>query len=169
MSEELEKKVVTLEFNNKKFDKNIKDSQRSLEEFKKSLDLEKEIKSFKELEDESGKVLSPLEEAIVTVEKRFSAMEMVALSVINRITNKVIDLGETLVRSLSVDQIASGWEKYESQITAMQSIVNSLNNEIEGDLAAGYNLADNESAFKYYMENYRDQLSLFYDEIILWK
>ena len=165
MSEELEKKVVTLEFNNKKFDKNIKDSQRSLEEFKKSLDLEKEIKSFKELEEESSKVLSPLEEAIVTVEKRFSAMEMVAFSVINRITNKVLDLGETLVKSLSVDQIASGWEKYESQITAMQSIVNSLNNEIEGDLAAGFNLADNESAFRYYMENYRDQLSLFYDEM----
>jgi hypothetical protein len=163
MSEELEKKIVTLEFNNKKFDTNIKKSQRSLESFKKSLNLEEGVKNFEELEKASGEALTPFEKSITVVEKKLTALEMVAFSVINRITNKVIDMGEKFVASMSIDQITSGWAKYESQITSMQTLVHALNEEVEGAAALGFNFANDEDRVAY-INTYQDRLSKFYDE-----
>ena len=94
MSETLDERVVKLEFDNAKFEKNVKQTQKSLEQLDETL-------AFKDGSD-----------GIERVEASFSHFQVVAFTIISRLTNKLIDLGVTLVKSLSVDNIAAGWSKF---------------------------------------------------------
>lgn len=94
MSETLDERVVKLEFDNSKFEKNVKTTQKSLEQ------LDEQLK-FKDGVD-----------GIKKIEASFSHLEMVAFTIVNRITNRIIDLGVNLVKSLSVDNISAGWVKF---------------------------------------------------------
>lgn len=104
MSEVLDERVVTLDFDNSKFEKNVK----------------KSIASLKELDDQLA--FKGADKGISKVEASISALSVVAMTVISRITNSVINLGTTLVKSLSVDNIASGWSKFGSKTTAVATM-----------------------------------------------
>ena len=94
MSDTLDERVVKIEFDNSKFEKNVKQTQKSLEQLDEQL-------AFKNGSD-----------GIERIEASFSHFQAVAFTIINRITNRVIDLGINLVKSLSVDNISSGWDKF---------------------------------------------------------
>ena len=165
MSEEVEKRIVSLEFDGSKFDSKLKKSQKSLEKFKKSLNLDKEIRSFDELEKAADVDLSPLEKSIYKVEQRFTAFEMVALSVINRVTNKVLDMGEKMVKSLTIDNVRTGWAKYEQQITAVQTLMSNVRADIEAvnEESLFYNFNDDVQKMEY-IEGFYERISKFADE-----
>lgn len=91
---ETDKRVVEFEFENSKFESNVKKSMSTLDKLKKSL-------NFEDVADNLDKV-----------SVKFSTMEIAAITAISNITNRVIDLGVILVKSLSIDNIASGWQKY---------------------------------------------------------
>lgn len=104
MSEKLDERVVKLEFDNAKFEKNVKQTQKSLKELDEQL-------AFKDGTD-----------GIERVEASFSHFQIVAFTVISRITNKVIDLGVRLVKSLSVDNISAGWTKFGEKTTSVATM-----------------------------------------------
>ena len=47
------------------------------------------------------------------------------------ITNKFVDAGEKLVKSLSIDQVASGWDKYTEKTSNVQTIMNATGKSID--------------------------------------
>ena len=104
MSDELDKRVVRMEFDNSKFEKNVKQSQETL----KKLDEQLEFK-------DSSK-------GIEKVEASLSHFQIVAFTVINRITNKIIDLGANFVKALSVDNISAGWIKFGQKTTSVATL-----------------------------------------------
>lgn len=104
MSDELDKRVVRMEFDNSKFEKNVKQSQETL----KKLDEQLEFK-------DSSK-------GIEKVEASLSHFQIVAFTVINRITNKIIDLGANFVKALSVDNISAGWTKFGQKTTSVATL-----------------------------------------------
>lgn len=104
MSDELDKQVVKMEFDNSKFEKNVKQTRKSIDELNKQLE-------FKEGQ-----------EGIIKVEKSFSHLEMVTFSIINRITNKILDLGITMTKSLSIDNISAGWSKFGQKTIAVATL-----------------------------------------------
>ena len=104
MSDELDKRVVRMEFDNSKFEKNVKQSQETL----KKLDEQLEFK-------DSSK-------GIEKVEASLSHFQIVAFTVINRITNKIIDLGVNFVKALSVDNISAGWTKFGQKTTSVATL-----------------------------------------------
>ena len=104
MSDELDKRVVRMEFDNSKFEKNVKQSQETL----KKLDEQLEFK-------DSSK-------GIEKVEASLSHFQIVAFTVINRITNKIIDLGANFVKALSVDNISTGWTKFGQKTTSVATL-----------------------------------------------
>lgn len=101
---DVEKKVVKVEFDNSKFDKNVKKSSNTLNDFKEKLQFKDVSKSF---------------DAVV---KKITALDVITASVINNITNKVVNLGLQLVKSLSVDNISSGWDKFGLKTTSVATI-----------------------------------------------
>ena len=104
MSDELDKRVVRMEFDNSKFEKNVKQSQETL----KKLDEQLEFKDGSK--------------GIEKVEASLSHFQIVAFSVINRITNKIIDLGANFVKALSVDNISAGWTKFGQKTTSVATL-----------------------------------------------
>ena len=87
-------RVVRMEFDNKQFEKNVKQTSKSLDNLKDSLD-------FKGVGDGLDKV-----------RVKISALEVAATTFVVRLTNKLITLGTVMVKSLSVDNIAAGWDKF---------------------------------------------------------
>lgn len=104
MSDELDKRVVRMEFDNSKFEKNVKQSQETL----KKLDEQLEFKDGSK--------------GIEKVEASLSHFQIVAFTVINRITNKIIDLGTNFVKALSVDNISAGWTKFGQKTTSVATL-----------------------------------------------
>jgi tape measure domain-containing protein len=92
--DDTEKHVVELELDNTNFEKNAKQSINTVDKLKDSLNFDDVAESAKKLT------------------AHFSAMEIAGITAISNITNRVVNLGIRLVKSLSVDNIATGWYKF---------------------------------------------------------
>lgn len=104
MSSNVDERVVKLSFDNKKFEENVNQSISTLDKFNDQL-------RFDNVSDGTARV-----------EASFSAMEVAIFTVINRITNGIIDLGVQLVKSLSVDNITTGWVKFGQKTTSVATL-----------------------------------------------
>lgn len=105
MNDKVDTRVVRMEFDNKQFEKNIKQTSKSLDNLKQSLNF-----------DGIGDGLDKLKVKI-------SALNVVTTTFIVNITNKVIKLGTTLVKSLSVDNIAAGWTKFGEKTVSVATMM----------------------------------------------
>ena len=48
-----------------------------------------------------------------------SAIEVAAITAISNISNRIVDLGITIIKSLSIDNISAGWSKFEQKTIAV--------------------------------------------------
>ena len=103
--ETVDTRVVRMEFDNKQFEKNVKQTSKSLETLKQDLD-------FKGVGD-----------SIEQVKIKISALQVTMATFIANITNKIINLGVTLVKSLSVDNISTGWAKFGEKTTSVATMM----------------------------------------------
>ncbi len=133
----IDQRVVEMRFDNKQFESGVKTSIDSINSLKKSLDMSKAVDSFSSLEKAGNKVsFDGLASAVESVTAKFSAMEVVAFSAISNITNRVIDAGIKMAKSLSVDQISAGWQKYADKTSAVQTIIAATGKNIDEVSAA---------------------------------
>ena len=105
MSETVDTRVVRMEFDNRQFEKNIKKTSQSLEDLKQNLD-------FKGVD--SG---------IDKVRLKISALEIATTTFVVKLSNQLINLGVTLIKSLSVDNISSGWVKFGEKTTSVATMM----------------------------------------------
>lgn len=126
MSTTVDERVVEMRFDNKQFEQNIQTSLSSLDKLKKSLNLEGAAKGLETVNDAANKCsgnMSPLSNAVETVRVRFSALEVMAITALQNITNSALAAGKNLVSAFTIDLIKSGFEEYETQINAVQTIL----------------------------------------------
>lgn len=126
MSTTVDERVVEMRFDNKQFEQNIQTSLSSLDKLKKSLNLEGAAKGLETVNDATNKCsgnMSPLSNAVETVRVRFSALEVMAITALQNITNSALAAGKNLVSAFTIDPIKTGFEEYETQINAVQTIL----------------------------------------------
>lgn len=126
MSTTVDERVVEMRFDNKQFEQNIQTSLSSLNKLKKSLNLEGAAKGLETVNDAANKCsgnMSPLSNAVETVRVRFSALEVMAITALQNITNSALAAGKNLVSAFIIDPIKTGFEEYETQINAVQTIL----------------------------------------------
>ena len=124
MSTTVDERVVEMRFDNKQFEQNIQTSLSSIDKLKRSLNLEGAAKGLEIVNDAAQKCnMSPLTNAVETVRVRFSALEVMAITALQNITNSALAAGKNLVSAFTVDPIKSGFEEYETQINAVQTIL----------------------------------------------
>lgn len=123
----VDNRIVNMQFNNREFEKNINTSINSLDNLKTSLDFKGAEKGF----DEVTKSSSIFGNAVEEVKVKFSALEIIAITALTKITNAAIDMGANLVKSLSIDQISAGFTKYERETKAVQTMMNATGLSIE--------------------------------------
>ncbi len=126
MSKTVDERVVEMRFDNKNFEQNIQTSMSTLDKLKKSLHLDGAAKGLESVNDAAQKCnsnMTPLSNAVETVRVKFSALEVVAMTALANITNSAINAGKNIVSAFTIDPIKSGFEEYETQINAVQTIL----------------------------------------------
>ena len=124
MSTTIDERVVEMRFDNSQFEAGVKTSLSTLDKLKEGLDLDGAAKGLEGLGDAAKKCdLSTLSNSVETVRMKFSALEVMAVTALSKITSSAIDTGERLVKSLTVDQVTAGWDKYADKTSAVQTIM----------------------------------------------
>lgn len=132
MSTQIDERVVAMKFDNRDFKKNINETMSLLDRFKAALNFKGAEKSINEIDKAAAGVkLDGLTNAASAVEVKFSAMSVASIAAINRIVNAAMDAGTRLVKSLSVDQVTAGFDKYEQKLVAMRTIMNATNKSVD--------------------------------------
>ena len=112
MSREVDERIVRLEFENKGFEKKAKQSSSTLEKLKARMDFRREAKSMDNAFDDRR--FNVFVKGLDKVKASFSAFEAVAFSTINNLTNRMVDAGIKIAKSMSIDNVAGAWESYNS-------------------------------------------------------
>lgn len=131
MSTEIDEKVVSMKFDNKNFMDNTADTMTRLDKLKSSLRLPGAAKGLEEVNKAASNTkLSPLETAAEQVGLKFSAMQIMATTALANITNSAVNAGKRIVSALTIDPVKMGFQEYETQINAVQTIL--ANTESKG-------------------------------------
>lgn len=131
MSQEVDERVVEMRFDNAQFEKNVHQTMQSLEKLNDSLRLDGAEKGFEKISDASAKVdFDEMQGALDDLSGKFSAVEVMGVAALSHITRQAIDTGERLVKSLSLDQVTSGWNKYAQKTASVQTIMNATGKSI---------------------------------------
>lgn len=137
MSQEIDQRVVEMRFDNAQFERNSRDTMRTLDKLKEKLSFKGAAKGLEQVQAASENVdFSGMEKGLDTVQAKFSALDVVAFTALQRITDKVTSTGEQMVKSLSTDNITRGWDKYTEKTGNVQTIMNATGKSI--DTVNGY-------------------------------
>ena len=102
---DVDKRVVQMDFDNKKFEKNVKQSTESINNLKKTLNFD------------------GVSNSIDQVSLKIKSFEIMTTTALVNITNQVVNLGIRMVKSLSVDNISAGWAKYGQKTTSVATMM----------------------------------------------
>ena len=137
MSGSVDEKVVSLKFDNSDFEQKADKSISSLEKLNKSIDFSNHQKGGKGLEALSQTIksndLGAMEKSVGVIAQRFSNLGIVGVTALQNITNKAVNAGERLLKSLTIDPIKSGLNEYELKIGSMRTILASTRNEFKSE------------------------------------
>ena len=140
MSEMVDEKVVSLKFDNKQFEQGVSSTLSTLDRFKKALHFEGTSKGLENLSNKVKNVdMKSLGSSVETVRAKFSALDVFAINAMQRISNSAIDAGKRLVSAFTIDPIKSGFQEYETQMNAVQTIM--ANTESKGSTLEDVNEA----------------------------
>lgn len=132
MSREVDQRVVEMQFNNADFEKNTKKTIGLIDKLMEKLQFKGAEKGFEKLDAAAEKVdFDTMSRSLDDLQSKFSALDIIAATALVNITNKAVNAGEKLVKSLSVDQIASGWDKYTEKTSNVQTIMNATGKSID--------------------------------------
>src|SRR5690606_49913 len=122
----IDESIVSMNVNNSQFLNGVRGTIASLAELKKGLNLDASKKGLDELA-QSGKNFSMgnLGATVEGISSKFLALATIGITALSRITNKAIDTGVQLAKSLTVDPIREGLAEYELQLnSALATLAN---------------------------------------------
>lgn len=124
MSTTIDNRVVEMRFDNKNFENNVQTSISTLEKLKQSLNLSGAAKGLENVDAAAKKVdMTGLGSAVESVQTKFSAMQVMAVTALANITNSAVNAGKRIVSALTIDPIKTGFSEYETKINAIQTIM----------------------------------------------
>ena len=157
MSGTVDTRTVEMRFDNSDFESNVKQSMSTLEKLKRALKLDGASAGLKQVEKASQKLdFKDLNRSVDGVGKSFSVLETIATGVLLKIGMSAAEAGMRITKSLTIDQIAAGWNKYEEKTTAVQTIMSNLSAS-EGEFV-------DDAAKMEHVNKYLEKLMWFSDE-----
>lgn len=130
MSDTIDKRVVEMRFDNQQFESRTKTTLGTLAKLKEALNFSHASDGLDQLNKSVKNVnMSGLRSAIDGVQVSFSKMEMMAIRALENITDRVVNMGVSLAKNLTIDQLSAGWDKYADKTTAVQTIMAATKNQ----------------------------------------
>lgn len=118
----IDNRIVNMQFNNNEFERGISTSLQSLSKLSNSL---------KGLD---GTDLDGVAKNIDNISGKFSALGIAGIAAITNIANRVTDLGINMAKSLSIDQITAGFDKYASTTKDIKALMNQIDGSTIEDI-----------------------------------
>ena len=111
MSKQIDEKVVSMEFDNKRFEANVKTSMRTIDKLKRSLNFDSAAKGFESINKASKNMkIDSIAHSVESLQKRFSTFGIVGMRVIENITDSMLRLSKRTM-SFITDGIVQGGKK----------------------------------------------------------
>lgn len=155
MSKTVDERVVSMQFDNRHFEKNVSTTMSTLDKLKQKLNFGGVSKSFDKINASAKSCnLSPLSQGIETVQAKFSALQVMGVTALANITNSAVNAGKRMVSALTIDPIKTGLSEYETKINAIQVIKANTRSLYDGDEVR--QMADIENALAE-LNTYADQ------------
>ena len=132
MSKIVDERVVSMQFDNKHFESNVKTTMSTLDKLKKSLNLEKSAKGLENINAAAKNCnLSPMANAVESVKSKFSALEVMGITALANITNSAVNYGKRLISAFTVDPIRTGFNEFELKMGSIQTIMASTGESLD--------------------------------------
>lgn len=141
MSATIDDRIVSLEFDNKQFERGVDESIKTLEKLKESLKLDHATDSLSAISDVSKKIdLNSVSESVDRLSDKFSTLRMIGLMALSNIVDSVMDFGRKIGSALTApfSQIAhGGWaramniEDAKFQLQGLKVSWNSIKDDID--------------------------------------
>ena len=132
MSRTVDERVVEMRFDNKQFESGVQTSLSTLEKLKRGLDLDGAAKGFDQLSTAAKKCdMSAIGRSVETVQAKFSAFEVVAMTALSNITNSAVNAGKRLLSSLTIEPVSTGFNEYELKMGSIQTIMASTGESLD--------------------------------------
>lgn len=132
MPNNIDNRIVNMQFNNGQFEKGVHQSLSTLDKLKAALKFDKAADGLSRVERlGNGLDLKPLAFTLENAAKGFSVLEVAAVAAITNITNKAVNFGLNLAKSLSIDQVTMGWSKFAGKAQSVATIMAATNKSVE--------------------------------------
>ena len=130
MSREVDERVVSLQFDNSRFERNVSTTMSTLDKLKSKLNFNS-AHAFDGLESSAAKVsLNPLHRAFDLLTDKTTWLETASITAMANISNSAINAGKKMVSALTIDPIKSGFNEYELKMDSIQTIMSSGNDQL---------------------------------------
>ena len=158
MNREVEERMVAMYFDNRDFEKNAKQTIETLDELKKSMNLEDSVKGFDvfdrmkrssgmdQMQKSADKLKNTFSSIGSVINKTFSFATGPLKSLENSfstiqgyvnkylgfdLASKIVNSVESAVRSLTIQPISQGWSQYENEVESVRTIMSSTGRSIQ--------------------------------------
>lgn len=137
MSKTIDERIVSMQFDNRHFEKNVQTTMSTLDKLKQRLNFKDSSKSLQDLGAAANKVdMSPLSRGVETVGLKFNGLYTIADQALRNITNRVQQAAENIVKSLTITPVSTGFSEYELKMGSIQTIMASTGETL--DTVNGY-------------------------------
>ena len=120
----IDNRIVKMSFDSSKFTGAANSAMGTLKKLGDSL---KFTEGMKGLDGLAGKVksvdMSPLSKGVDIVSSRFTALDVVAFTALQNITNNAMNAGKNLLHSLTLEPVMTGFNEYETKMNAITTIM----------------------------------------------
>ena len=129
----IDNRIVNMQFNNRGFESGVSTTLNSLKKLNESLKMKDASKGLTDISDGLNKVngsgLSGLSRGVEAITSKFSALGVVATTALVNITNKAVNAGMALAKSLTIEPVMTGFSEYETKMGAIQTILTNTAHE----------------------------------------
>ena len=148
MSSSIDERIVSMEFDNQRFEKNISQSMQSLQKLDETV-------------DDTAKSIN---NNFLDVSDGISKLDLVFAGFYTKIGGYLADLAVQagkFAKSLSFDQIAAGFDKYTAETLAVQTITANTNNSLEHTYEVLADILDYTDKTSYHYDKMSNTISKF--------
>ena len=120
----IDDRVVQLKFDNKQFEQGVGTSLSTLDKLKRSLDFSSSTKSLGDLSSAGQRFnMGNIGSTIDGVSGKLIALGTIGVTALANITQQALLTGETIVKSLTLTPVTTGFQEYELKMNAIQTIM----------------------------------------------
>ena len=140
MSTTVDSRVLEMRFDNKQFEQGVSTTMSTLDKLKQKLNFTGASKGLEDIGRSAKNVsFAGMNSGIETVQAKFSALQVMGITALTNITNQAVNAGKRMAKALTIEPISTGFQEYETQINAIQTIL--ANTQKEGTTVKDVNSA----------------------------